>query len=153
MYNRLISFITKNNILMEAQNGFREKKSTETALHSFLESIQEATDKGIHVIGIFFYLKKAYDVINHDILIDKINSYGIRGKSNLWIKSHLVLRKQYVEINQSDSRISSQNKYISLCREIKHGVKREGENYKGNNNDILSYVYYDGILLIAILTK
>jgi hypothetical protein len=51
-----------------------------------------------------------------------INSCGVRGKSNLWIKSYLVQRKQYVEINQSDSRISVQNKYISLCREMKHGV-------------------------------
>jgi hypothetical protein len=53
MYNRLISFITKNNILTEAQNGFREKKSTETATQSFLESTKEAIDKGIHVTGYF----------------------------------------------------------------------------------------------------
>jgi hypothetical protein len=106
MYNRLISFITKNNISMEAQNGFRVKKSTETPTQSFLESIQKAIDKGIHVTGIFFDLTKAYDVINHDILIDKLNSCGIQGKSNLWIKSYLAQWKQYVEIIQSDSRIS-----------------------------------------------
>jgi hypothetical protein len=122
MYNRLISFITKNNILTEAQNGLREKKSTETATQSFLASIQEAIDKGVHVIGMFCDLTKAYDVINHDILNDKLNSHGIRVKSNLWITSYLGKWKQYVEINQSDSRISVQNNYISLCREIKHGV-------------------------------
>jgi potassium voltage-gated channel Eag-related subfamily H protein 8 len=65
MYNKLISFVTKNNILKEAQNGFREKKSTETATESFLE--------GIHATGIFFDLTNTYDVINHDILIDKLN--------------------------------------------------------------------------------
>jgi hypothetical protein len=53
MYNRLKSFITKDNILTEAQNGFRVKKSNETATQSFLESIQKAIDKGIHAIGIF----------------------------------------------------------------------------------------------------
>jgi hypothetical protein len=52
MYNSLISFVTKNNILTDAQNGFREKKSTETATDSFLESIQEAIDRGLHVTGI-----------------------------------------------------------------------------------------------------
>jgi hypothetical protein len=53
------------------------KKSTETATHSFLESIQDAIDKCIRVIGIFFYLTAAYDIINHAILTDKLNSYGI----------------------------------------------------------------------------
>jgi hypothetical protein len=76
MYNTLISFITNNNILTDAQKDFRVKKSTETATQTFLASIQEAIDKGIHVIGIFFDLTKAY-IINHDILIDKLNSYGI----------------------------------------------------------------------------
>jgi hypothetical protein len=109
-------------VLTEAQNGFRVKKATETATQSFLESKQEAIDKGIHVIGIFFDLTKAYDVTNHDTLIAKLNLYSIHGKLNLWIKSYLQQQKQYVEIIQSDSRISTQNKYISLCREIKHGV-------------------------------
>jgi hypothetical protein len=94
LYNRLISLVTKTNILMEAQNGFREKKSTETANQSFLESIQEAVDRGLHVIGIFVDLTKAYNVINHNILIDKLNLYGIHGKSNLWFKSYLAQQKQ-----------------------------------------------------------
>jgi hypothetical protein len=45
MYNRLTSFVARNNILTEAQNGFREKRSTETAIHTFLENIQESIDK------------------------------------------------------------------------------------------------------------
>jgi retron-type reverse transcriptase len=78
-----MSFVIKNSILTEAQNGFRQKKSTETAIQSFIESIQEAIDRNIHAIGIFCDLTKAYDVINHDILLDKLNSSGIRGKTNL----------------------------------------------------------------------
>jgi hypothetical protein len=70
----------------------------------------------------YFLVSQKHDVITHAILIDKPNSYVIRGKSNLYIKLYLVQRKQYVEINQCDSRISVQNKYISLCRIIKHGV-------------------------------
>jgi hypothetical protein len=70
MYNRLICFVVKNNTLNEAQNGFREKKLTETASQMFIESIQEAWDKGLPAIGLFFDLSKAYDVINHDLLIN-----------------------------------------------------------------------------------
>jgi hypothetical protein len=83
MYNRLISFVVKNNILNGTQNGFRENKSTDTASQTFIESIQEALDKGLHATGLFFDLSKAYDVINHDLLLDKLNSYGIRGTTNL----------------------------------------------------------------------
>jgi hypothetical protein len=70
-------------MLNEAQNGFRENKSTDTASQTFIESIQEALDKGLHAIGLLFVLSKAYDVINHDLLLDKLNSYGIRGITNL----------------------------------------------------------------------
>jgi hypothetical protein len=92
MYNRLIPFLIQNDILTEAQNGFRKNKSTDTASQSFIESIQEALDRGLHAIGVFFDLSKAYDVINRYILLDKLDSYGIRGESNSWFRSYLVNR-------------------------------------------------------------
>ena len=67
VYNRLISFVTKYAILTEVQNGFRKNKSTETASQTFIESIQEAMDRRLHVIGIFFDLTKAYNVIDYNI--------------------------------------------------------------------------------------
>ena len=89
MYGRLTSFVTKNNILNDAQHGFREGKSTETATHAFLENIQKAIEKKIHLIGIFFDLSKAYDVLDHKILLFKLDAYGIRGLVNQWFKSYL----------------------------------------------------------------
>jgi hypothetical protein len=65
-----------------------ENKSTETASQTFIESIQEAVDKGLHAIGLLFDLTKAYDVANHDIALDELNSCGIRGRTNLWL-SHI----------------------------------------------------------------
>jgi hypothetical protein len=53
-------------------------------------------------------------------LLDKLNSSGIRGKTNLWFKPYLAHRKQFVEINQIVNENSIQNKYISSCREMKH---------------------------------
>jgi hypothetical protein len=59
IYSRLIIFLNKRNIISEVQNGFREQKSTTTAIHSFTERIQEALDNGLQAISIFF------DITNH----------------------------------------------------------------------------------------
>ena len=119
MYSRLTVFLNKHNIITEVQNGFREQKSTTTAIQSFIERIQEALDNGLQAIGIFFYLTKAYHIWNHKVLPDKLHSYGVRGNINSWFKSYLTDRKQFVEINQS-SHINC--KYISSCKVLKCGV-------------------------------
>jgi hypothetical protein len=60
----------ENNVLTEAQNAFRKNKSTDTASQTFTESVQVAVDKELHAIGLFFDLSKAYDVINHNTLLN-----------------------------------------------------------------------------------
>ena len=69
MYKRLINFVEKNNILSEHQNGFRKNRSTELAIIEFIDKITKAIDKGEYTIGIFLDLSKAFDTINHNILI------------------------------------------------------------------------------------
>ena len=61
IYNRLLSFLKKHNELTNMQHGFMENKSTETASHSFRESVQEALDRHLKEVGIFLDLSKAYD--------------------------------------------------------------------------------------------
>jgi hypothetical protein len=87
MYNRLILFINKNNILREAQNRFRKNKSSDPAIQSFTERIQDALDNGLLAIGMFFGLSKGYSILNHDILLDKLNFYDKRANKKLWFKS------------------------------------------------------------------
>ena len=72
MYSRLTIFLNKQNTITEVQNRFREQKSTTTTIQSFIERIQDALDNGLQAIGIFFYLTKAYDVLNHRVLLDKL---------------------------------------------------------------------------------
>jgi hypothetical protein len=79
MYNRLLLFLKRHNIQISEKHGFMKFKSTATASHSFLQSVQEALDIHLHAVGIFINLSKAYDVINHNRLIDKLDSYDIRG--------------------------------------------------------------------------
>ena len=61
MYNRVISFLCDNKLLSEAQNGFRKGRSVDTAVQSYIERVQNALDKRVHIIGIFIDLSKAYD--------------------------------------------------------------------------------------------
>jgi hypothetical protein len=66
-------------------NGFREQKSSTTAIQSFIVRIQEELDNGLQAIDIFFYLTKSYDVLNHRVLLDKLYSYGVRGSIKLMV--------------------------------------------------------------------
>jgi hypothetical protein len=61
-------------------------------------------------------------VLNHDLLLEKLSSYGVRGNTNSWFKSYLTNRKQVIEINQSDSRNVQVNRYRSPVMELKQGV-------------------------------
>ena len=102
MYNRLLCFLKKFNILTDEQNGFRDNKSITTACHTFIEKIQQALDSNLHAVGIFLDFTKAYDVINHNILLCKLELYGVRGILNSWFKSYLSGRTQYVSITQTN---------------------------------------------------
>jgi len=111
MYNRVLLFLKKHNVLTSEQHGFIETKSTETASHSFIKSVQEALDKHLYAVGIFLDLSKAYDVINHKRLLEKLDSYGIRGLVKKWFQSYLANRTQFVEISQIDKKEHSQHKF------------------------------------------
>jgi len=84
--------------------------------------IQEALDKQVNTIGIFTNLTKAYDVLNHKLLLEKLFRYGIRGSMNSWFRSYLTNKSQFIELNQSDSSCVTVNRYSSSSTEIKQGV-------------------------------
>jgi hypothetical protein len=90
-----------------------KSKSTETASHSFIQSVQEALDRHLLAVGIFFNLSKAYDVINHNRLLDKLDSCGIRGSVNRWFQSYLTNRTQFVKISQMDRSKHTQHRFQS----------------------------------------
>jgi len=122
MYNRLISFFHKNNIFTEAQYGFRKGKCIETATQALIERTQKDLDKKIYTIGIFIDLSKAYDVLNHELLLEKLSHYGVRGITNSWFRSYLTNRRQSIEINQSDYRNVLVNRFRSSLMALKQGV-------------------------------
>jgi retron-type reverse transcriptase len=99
MYRRLIKFIEKSKILSKHQYGFRENRSTELAVIELTDRITKAIDKVEYTIGIFLDLSTAFDTINHTILAQKLEHYGIRGITQVWFDNYLKNRKQIVKYN------------------------------------------------------
>ena len=99
VYSRLLDFLNIHDIISNSQFGFRQKHSTSHAILTFIEKITKAIDKSYHTVGVFLDLSKAFDTIDHDILLKKLYHYGIRGKALEWFRSYLKNRKQFVTIN------------------------------------------------------
>ena len=103
MFSRLMSFINDNNILFNKQFGFRQQHSTIQAVLSIADKIQSSIDSSNFSCGIFLDLSKAFDTVNHKILLDKLSFYGIRGIALEWFESYLSNRKQFASIGNINS--------------------------------------------------
>ena len=104
LYNkRLMQFLNVNNVIYNSQYGFRQNHSTELAVLEMVEKISDALDKKMFSVGLFIDLKKAFDTLNHNILIEKLKFYGIRGVASDWLISYLSNRKQFVNFNNVNS--------------------------------------------------
>ena len=108
MYKRLYTFLNNNNIY-NLQFGFRQQYSTSHVLINITEIIRKALDDGNIGCGVFVDLQKAFDTVDHQILLAKLSHYGICGVSNDWFKSYLSNRSQYVSINGYDSGLAAIN--------------------------------------------
>ena len=103
VYNRLINFLNKYDILSRNQYGFRKKYSTTHALIQLYDKISSALDNKKVTLGLFIGLSKAFDAVNHEVLLDKLEHYGVRGIALQWFKSYLSCRKQFVQYNSYNS--------------------------------------------------
>ena len=103
MFNRCMDYIDKNDILNEKQFGFRKNHSTYMAIIELVDKVTSAVEKNESTLGIFLDLSKAFDTIDHDILLYKLEYYGFRGIVLNWFKSYLENRKQFVRYQSCDS--------------------------------------------------
>ena len=106
MYSRLYNFLEKKEIIFSLQFGFRQKYSTTHALIHLTDKLRHEIDKGNYACGIFVDFQKAFNTVDHHILLKKLEYYGVRGISNKWFASYLSNRKQFVSINGYKSNLA-----------------------------------------------
>ena len=99
MYNQLVTFITRNNILTNCQFGFRTNHSTYMPISILHDFITNNLISGHKTAGIFLDLARAFDTVNFNILLHKLDKYGISGNANHLLSSYLKNRKQRVKFN------------------------------------------------------
>ena len=107
VYNQLESFLNKYKILSDFQFGFRKGRSTEQAILEMTDQLKTNIDHKKLTCGIFLDLSKAFDTVNHDILLDKMYKYGIRGIPHHWFSDYLRNRLQFVQIDDVKSSMLS----------------------------------------------
>ena len=99
MHNRILEFVHYMEILYSCHFGFRKGFSTALSLIHLVNSFASAVDRNEFTVGVFLNLSKAFDTLDHRILLAKLEHYGFRGLALEWIKSYLSNRSQYVLFN------------------------------------------------------
>lgn len=107
IFNRLMSFFRKHQSLSENQFAYQKDSSTINALDIVMEQIYNGLNNKKHVLGIFLDQSKAFDLVNHKILLEKLHCMGIRHKELNFINNYLSERQQYVQIGNSVSNLKN----------------------------------------------
>lgn len=143
MYNKISSFMNSQNLFYEHQYGFRDKHST---IHPVIHLLNKHTNacnlnSSNMSLAVFCDLSKAFDVIDHEILLYKAYRYGIRGVAHKWLKSYLFNRQQYVDIDGAKSLLQT-----LLCGVPQGSILGPllfliyvNDIYRSTNKTILSY--------------
>ena len=96
--DRLVTFLKRSGILSDNQHGYCSGRSTQTAVHEFYEPLIDLIDSGECPVGIFCDLSRAFDCVDHNLLLERLKNYGISGTSLTWVCSFISNRTQYVSI-------------------------------------------------------
>ena len=105
MYRRRYSYLQENKILYSKLFGFQTGHSTDHAIIRLVEQIYENFEENKYTLVVFIDLAKAFDIVDHKILLTKMEIYGIGGATLRWFESYLTNRKQYIQISHKKKQI------------------------------------------------
>ena len=103
MHKRVYKFLEKENFFYKYQYGFRQNKNTGIAIAELCNELNINIDKGLVNVGVFLDFRKAFDTVDHKLLLEKLSIAGIRGIANKWFQSYLSESKQYVQLGDEVS--------------------------------------------------
>jgi hypothetical protein len=118
MYNKLLQHLNNNKILVDEQFGFRTNSTTDRAIYKLTNEILKALYNKSVIGGIFYDLKEAFDCVDHEILLFKLEHYGVTGKARLLFESYFKDRFQRVMITD----INDCRNNVSAWAKVRHGV-------------------------------
>ena len=106
MYKRLYNHLSQNHMLYPKQFGFQKSHSTEHAIIQLIDQINSSFEKNNFTLDVFIDLSKAFDTVDHHILISKLENYGVNGNNLRWFQSYLKNREQYLNFNNKITTLS-----------------------------------------------
>ena len=98
IFNQLYLYLTDNNLMSKFQSGFRKDFFTETSITYFVDNIRKNMDNGLLTGVVFIDLKKAFDTVDQELLLNKLHLYEVCPEALIWFRSYLCCRQQVVEI-------------------------------------------------------
>ena len=118
VYSRTYKFLERHDKLYVSQYGFREGHSCENAISELVSEIVKRQQEGMYTLALFLDLSKAFDSLEHSVLLNKLSRYGVRGKTNDWFASYLQNRKMRVKCNIA----STGNLEYSQYQTVNYGI-------------------------------
>lgn len=140
MFLRLSKFLSKFKVISEEQNGFQKNKNTSLAAFQAMMEMTEALENGETIAAVFCDLSKAFDSVHHELLLEKLDKYGIRGLQKSWFQSYLSNRSQCVEIERVRST------WETVTRGVPQGSILGPVLFLLYINDMSSFINYKSIL-------
>ena len=120
--DRLINFLSSNNILSENQFGFAEERSTADAMYKLIKEVTNELDSSSKTIAVFLDLARAFDTVSHPVLLDILFSYGVGGTVLDIFRNYLNDRTQYVKVNKTLSQPLKVN--MGVISTFKRDIKK-----------------------------
>nr|CAI5848082.1 unnamed protein product [Callosobruchus analis] len=110
VYNQIVSYFNEHNLFLGNQSGFRKGHSCETAIQLTISKWKQTVDNNEFVVAVFLDLRRAFEVINRELLLKKLKYYGFGENVMKWFKEYLTNRFQHVRVGKSKS-LNNDSKY------------------------------------------
>ena len=149
MYKRTYSFLESSGQIYKSQYGFRTAHSCENAICELVSEIIKGKQDGMHTLAIFLDLSKAFDSLEHDVLLRKLYKYGIRGVAHSWFKSYLNGRQMRVKYNVGSSGKTEYSSYREVAYGTPQGSCLGPLIFLIFTNDLHRHLVYSSSILFA----